>query len=169
MQKKIDPIKFCAKCQKPMFRKRVGSRLEDRTVFLNRKFCDRRCMALNMEGKIKVLTPQSSRNQATKKMKAACEDCGGCHRMAVHHVDGNPLNNDPQNLRTLCASCHMRTHWREWRATTRQQKQCKVCDKPARHVGYCNTHYTRFRKHGDPLIVVRWNGHGERVVLRVGS
>jgi hypothetical protein len=28
----------------------------------------------------------------------------------VHHVDGNPGNNDPRNLRCLCAGCHLRIH-----------------------------------------------------------
>lgn len=29
------------------------------------------------------------------------------------------------------------------------------CDKPIQARGYCNTHYTRWHKHGDPLVVMR--------------
>lgn len=28
---------------------------------------------------------------------------------------------------------------------------CSICGKPARTKGYCNAHYTRLRRHGDPL------------------
>ncbi len=32
--------------------------------------------------------------------------------MAVHHWDGDPLNNSPDNLIALCTSCHLRKHQR---------------------------------------------------------
>lgn len=42
-----------------------------------------------------------------------CYTCQDCGRLAgrkgeahVDHRDGNPANNDPVNLQTLCASCH---------------------------------------------------------------
>lgn len=28
---------------------------------------------------------------------------------------------------------------------------CSICEKPARTRGYCSAHYTRLRRHGDPL------------------
>lgn len=42
--------------------------------------------------------------------KDYCENCGflpihSC-QLDVDHVDGNRKNNDPSNLRTLCANCH---------------------------------------------------------------
>lgn len=39
-----------------------------------------------------------------------CESCGfvPVHRVQLdlHHRDGDPDNNDPSNLQTLCANCH---------------------------------------------------------------
>jgi hypothetical protein len=38
-----------------------------------------------------------------------CQDCGTPHRraqpLAVAHIDGDPLNDEPDNLRALCSSC----------------------------------------------------------------
>ena len=39
-----------------------------------------------------------------------CSLCGfiPVHRVQldIDHIDGNPSNNDPLNLQTLCANCH---------------------------------------------------------------
>lgn len=40
----------------------------------------------------------------------SCVVCQSTVRLVVHHVDHNPLNNDPTNLIALCNSCHMRHH-----------------------------------------------------------
>lgn len=36
--------------------------------------------------------------------------CKSCNRFGneVDHIDGDPHNNDPSNLQTLCRSCHSR-------------------------------------------------------------
>ena len=39
-----------------------------------------------------------------------CQRCGRYGRMEIHHADGDPMNNDVDNLRTLCRSCHIRHH-----------------------------------------------------------
>lgn len=147
-----DPPRFCAACGKEMFRKMFASALEDRTAFSKRKYCDQACMARGMTGKILVPTAQNSRNQSKKQRRTACEHCGATSRLHVHHRDSNPLNNAPSNLTTLCAPCHMKQHWREWKATKFPAKPCLHCARPARHRGLCNTHYTRFRRNGDPLL-----------------
>ena len=36
----------------------------------------------------------------------ACEACGWAKSLHVHHCDGDPQNNDPANLQTLCTHCH---------------------------------------------------------------
>lgn len=42
--------------------------------------------------------------------KEACERCGFIpehpSQLDIDHMDGNRDNNDPLNLRTLCANCH---------------------------------------------------------------
>lgn len=49
----------------------------------------------------------------SKFKKLKCEHCG-CDgtgtRLVVHHRDGNPTNNAPSNLITLCDSCHKLVH-----------------------------------------------------------
>jgi phage terminase large subunit GpA-like protein len=40
----------------------------------------------------------------------ACQDCGCTQKLQVHHVDLNPCNNSPDNLRILCVSCHKAIH-----------------------------------------------------------
>ena len=41
-----------------------------------------------------------------------CEECEAHGKVVpareVDHIDGNPENNDPKNLRSLCAPCHSR-------------------------------------------------------------
>jgi len=34
----------------------------------------------------------------------------GVHYLLVHHIDGDKCNNYPENLITLCRSCHMKVH-----------------------------------------------------------
>lgn len=42
-----------------------------------------------------------------------CQDCGAGEsdrRLDVHHKDWNPQNSDPDNLISLCASCHRKVN-----------------------------------------------------------
>jgi hypothetical protein len=163
------PEKNCEHCKKPMVRKRFGTTLEDRATFMRRKHCDRTCMAGSMEGRIKVLSPRSSRKQSAKKAKPKCETCGRPRketRLYVHHVDEDPLNNDPSNLKTLCGSCHQLTHSRSPKGIPKPPSDCRFCSRPAYRRGVCNTHRSRMRRHGDAHAVRRWNGSGEPVYLR---
>ena len=45
-----------------------------------------------------------------KHKKQICEECGFIpqipQQLDVDHIDGNHSNNDPSNLKTLCANCH---------------------------------------------------------------
>lgn len=144
--RKADPAKTCRYCGQPLERKRINDRLEDRAVFLRRHFCDRACMAANMEGKIKVLNEQNSRRQSAKTNTGICSRCGrlrSATRLYVHHRDRNPLNNAPDNLETLCGRCHRTDH-----ASPKQP--CRCCNRPARWKGFCGKHWQRFKRYGDP-------------------
>jgi hypothetical protein len=39
-----------------------------------------------------------------------CQSCGSPRHLEVHHVDGNPTNNAPENLQALCRACHRGGH-----------------------------------------------------------
>lgn len=58
--------------------------------------------------------------------KEECECCGvksapkkghfvewSNSQLLVHHIDGDPSNNDPSNFQTLCRSCHGKAHKKE--------------------------------------------------------
>jgi hypothetical protein len=47
-----------------------------------------------------------------RQRKDNCESCGSITRLEVHHLDKNPLNCDPANLRTFCDVCHKAWHVR---------------------------------------------------------
>jgi hypothetical protein len=105
---KPDPEKFCENCGALVTRKRFNGRLEDRGVFLRRRFCGRSCGNSKAE-----VTKGAHHWRARRHRTPACEDCATTSDLHVHHVDRNHANNDPANLRTLCSSCHLRLHWRE--------------------------------------------------------
>lgn len=54
-------------------------------------------------------------------------------------------NNRKTNLERICRSCHNKIH--------RPRGTCKICGKPQKGLGYCDLHYQRFKKWGDPLMV----------------
>lgn len=45
-----------------------------------------------------------------KAIKDMCEICGSKEHLCVHHKDTNRKNNNPENLQTLCRSCHTKEH-----------------------------------------------------------
>ena len=155
-----DPMKYCQSCGHLLARKRFPSGLEDITGFRARLYCGQRCMARAYMGKIKVPSDEASRRQSSRMVKQHCEKCGTLTKLNVHHLDENPQNNDPSNLMTLCASCHHRWHWEVGKMSLRRSGPCKVCATLSRKLGYCQKHYQRFRKYGDPLLTKRGNGLG---------
>lgn len=38
---------------------------------------------------------------------ARCQECGSADRLTVAHLDQEPSNNEPKNLKILCRSCHI--------------------------------------------------------------
>lgn len=45
-----------------------------------------------------------------KYKKSNCEDCSGKKDLQVHHLDKDRTNNNQNNLRTLCRTCHWKYH-----------------------------------------------------------
>lgn len=146
---KPTPEKYCAYCGMKLERKIFKSKKEDLGVFKRRKYCDRICMRKSFVNK--GVTQQengpahaSSRHVAylIDGKEKKCEICGSTKSIDVHHRDGNYQNNTSDNLMVVCRSCHMKLH--------RSKSSCKICGKPSRSLGYCETHYQRYRKYGDP-------------------
>jgi hypothetical protein len=113
-------------------------------------------------------TDKNRGRQRAQRMFTATR-CVACGRSGIrierHHVDGNPLNNDPANVRVLCTRCHMEEDGRlaasadRLRARGRRAPRiykgtvCAVhaCGLPAKNKGLCNAHYYRARNNnGDP-------------------
>lgn len=145
------PLHFCVQCGQQMARKRFPSgKMESRKLFLRRKFCDQKCMALAMEKKT-CASISHSRMNSSRTAKAVCETCGVGGDLHVHHKDENPRNNVFSNLMTLCRSCHSRAHSPNFTETGEQRVHCEHCLKPSIKKGLCATHLSRLRRHGHPL------------------
>lgn len=150
--KKPDPEKYCQACGKRLHRKKYPTTIEDMTAFKKRKYCNQNCMAKGMmKGNVKIA---GIRSRARKLKGKKCQNCGTIKNLQVHHKDLNPWNNDPSNLQTLCATCHMKWHWGHDKNRRKKTKNfnCKICGKPARKLDMCQLHYQRYRKYGNPLM-----------------
>lgn len=117
--------------------------------YLQRKYCSHKCHGKDMqlpEGPIHGGLPHRGRGIARrKKPRVECEACGATRRLEVHHKDEDPTNNEMSNLRVLCLKCHRKEH---------KTENCSIpgCERPFKALGYCNMHYHRFKKHGDPFL-----------------
>lgn len=57
--------------------------------------------------------PRAYRRKPKNYQQHKGDECERCQftpkhtcQLDVHHRDGDPFNNDPANLETLCANCH---------------------------------------------------------------
>ena len=79
-----------------------------------------RLTTLAKKNKFESITDyKNSKHKYLKYRKTFCENIDGrlgfvctCNivlnaQLQVDHIDGNPENNDPANLQTLCANCHI--------------------------------------------------------------
>ena len=125
---KKDPIRLCAHCNAMLTRKRFGKRLEDRTRFLLRKTCGTACMAaLMMQDSPKR---DAYRRRVRHLRRDACERCGAGEMLQVHHINRDWADNRPENLETLCATCHMKEHHDAEDVVARvKPKTCPTCRK----------------------------------------
>ena len=140
--------RYCEYCQKPMERKRYSNGvLQSWNEYNKQKYCNRDCMKAAFKSKPKHGTSWMTIHYHARKLlpDGCCEICGSAKNVDVHHKDGNPQNNSPDNLQRLCRSCHMKAH--------RPHETCSICGTRAKGLGYCNKHYIRYKKYGDPLMV----------------
>ena len=159
------PKKSCAFCGEQLTRKNYNGTLEDRAVFMRRKYCNQVCMAKSMIQQDANLV--TLRKRAVKFRGKTCEGCGTKTNLDIHHLDSNPANNSLDNLMTLCSSCHAKWHWAHGKKKSKRQTVCKICGDPARKLDMCQKHYQRFKKYGDPLLTKKKIGSGFELVREI--
>ena len=145
---KPDPEKYCGHCRGLLKRVRFSSGvLESLNAFKRRKYCNRSCMAAAFDAKPTTSTSPSVTRYHARKMipPGPCQKCGAPNGLDVHHIDGDHTNNSLENLTRICRSCHLRAH--------SKKRTCLVCGGPNKGHGYCDKHYQRWKKWGDPLAV----------------
>jgi hypothetical protein len=149
--------KRCQYCGKIFYRRKYTKKYEDVAIFKKRKYCNRECMR---KAYINIGENNSSwsNTHTTARIindlflkKDKCELCGKDNgRLDIHHKDNNENNNNLDNLMCLCRSCHMKVH--------NPVSVCSIegCNNRVKGHGYCDKHYQRFRRYGNPYVV-RWN------------
>lgn len=146
-------VKYCQYCGKQLKRKRFNGRLEDFTVFSNRKYCNRECMKRAYLKIGEYSQNWSNAHTTARKInelilhKEVCELCGSDTNLDIHHIDGNWQNNNLENLMCLCRSCHTKLE------RQKNEKYCIICGEKQKGLGYCNKHYIRYKKYGNPLYL----------------
>jgi len=145
---KPTPEKYCSWCGERLERKRLkNGKLESLLHFGKRKYCNRTCMAAAFDARESASDDWTTCHYHARKLvpEGCCEICGSPNATDVHHKDGNHENNLPENLQRICRGCHLKQH--------RTKHYCMICGKPVKGLGYCDKHYQRFKKYGDPLMV----------------
>ena len=153
---KETPLRYCQYCGVKLERKIFSNgRLEDVAVFCKRKYCNRLCMRKDWLKKEKGNQTYRNAHITAQKInelilhKTVCENCGKIGKLDVHHIDNDYQNNEPSNLMVLCRSCHNKEH--------KKKGVCIICGEPMVGLGYCNKHYLRYRKYGDPLYISQYS------------
>ena len=70
-------------------------------------------LALQEERALSAPDPWSMQRDSRQFVKTECERCGATgtdHELIVHHVDLDRRNNIPDNIKTLCKTCHPKEH-----------------------------------------------------------
>lgn len=111
MNTKPTPNKSCEWCGKEFNRKRVGKdqALECYSNYMRRRFCSISC-SVQRQHATEPPTEAAARKRAQKRNGGSCEACSKTTETVVHHVNGNPKDNRPENLQTLCSPCHSFWH-----------------------------------------------------------
>ena len=164
--RKPDEEKYCQACHKRLHRQRFNGVLESNLAFSKRKYCNRLCMAAAMMKDQPTLA--ALRKRAIQFRGKICEYCGTTESVGIHHMDIDPSNNDPSNLKTLCSSCHTSWHWSQGNhrhLIMKPPRPCSVCGRVFLKLkrDMCQKHFQRYKKYGDPLLTKK--KHGSHYVL----
>ena len=148
MPRKQDVVKNCLNCGTRLKRKRwTSGTLESNYHFNKRLYCDQKCMAEHWSARPRntEVTSWSAIHAIAREAKQAgnCEICGKENAIDVHHKDKTPANNAKSNLMRVCRSCHNTMH--------HPHGICRVCGAKMKGLGYCEKHYQRFKKYGNPM------------------
>lgn len=146
----------CLHCGNELTRKRYNGRLEDRAVFGRRKFCGPACSAEAQKRE------DASRSALLKRVRKYlgmnCDRCGATDGLSIHHRDRDWKNNVPENLQTLCSSCHTSLHHEAGEIVTRAtERQCRWCGRACLHRSVCDTCRTRIKRHGSAFPGMKWD------------
>lgn len=116
-------------------------------------------MDMYANGQPKDWIPQHNKARKVKGSVYCCELCGSGKNVDVHHKDHDYRNNELHNLQALCRRCHMLQH--------KPDRRCSVdgCGRPHASLGFCDMHYQRLKRHGDPLFVFTYLKKGCTVPL----
>lgn len=143
--RKPTPERYCEQCGGKLERKRLpNGDLEYFYHFLRRKFCSQTCYGLSIRKDRSDGNWSSAHTMARARMPLGpCEKCGRPDARDVHHRNGDHQDNRLENLERICRSCHNLEH--------RRRGSCVICGEPHKGHGYCNKHWIRWKKYGDPL------------------
>ncbi len=164
---KPTPVQYCSYCGMKMERKRFASgRLEDLGSFKRRKYCNMECARksfVKTDGNKQLYGPaHHSARKITyllENKEKKCVLCGSTNKIDVHHKDGDFHNNSVENLIVVCRSCHLKLH--------RQKSECVICGKPVKGHGYCEKHYQRWKRYGDPCHAP-WSTYHRKMFVEKG-
>ena len=54
--------------------------------------------------------PTEIKRQIKASYKEICPLCGSLSSLIIHHIDGDPSNNEENNLTVMCQKCHHKCH-----------------------------------------------------------
>ncbi len=102
---------LCLICNKNLQMKRGVSNFKKDGTPTYKGYCQTCCSSLDERDN----TARGLRDVYRKHKKDSCEECGFIPKhkcqLDVDHIDENHDNNDPSNLKTLCANCHRLKSW----------------------------------------------------------